>query len=82
VADGTPGLPEVWRTVRRIEDSYVSREVFDTKHAAVLYRIERLEGDDTAKKTSNRNALLAMAGTVMGVIVSAVVTLAILRGGH
>lgn len=82
-------LRELARTVDRNEDDirtirrdFLPREVYVTMHNAVLERIQRLEQDDTAKKSSTRNALLALAGTVIGVIVSAVVTLAIARGGH
>ena len=68
--------------IRDIRRDYLPREVFMSMHNAVLERINRLEQDDSTKKAANRNALLALAGTVVGIFVSAIVTLAISRGVH
>lgn len=83
MADGAQrSLAELGRTAdrneRRLDDlarelheKYVLREVFET-------RVGALERD----KASRRNALLAVAGSVVGVVLSVVLTYLLTRGGH
>lgn len=70
-----PGLPEIRRTVDRIErrqddherhvrDNYVTKDVFNA-------RVGPLEQRSSNAWLSNRTALLAFASTIIGVIVSA-----------
>lgn len=84
-----PSLYEIRRILERIDTElrdtrrdYLPREVFLSMHNALVDRVLRLEQNDVTKSTSNRNALLAMASTIVGVIVSAVIAIAAVRGGH
>jgi hypothetical protein len=63
-------------------DRYVRRDVYIAERDAALARIARIEADDTTKATGTRTWLLNLAGTVVGVIVSGIITVLIARGGH
>jgi hypothetical protein len=84
VADGRT-LAEIGRAIDRLEaerDRYVRRDVYIAERDAALARIARIEADDTTKATGTRTWLLNLAGTVVGVIVSGIITVLIARGGH
>jgi hypothetical protein len=73
VTDGRT-LAELGRAVDRVErdlhENYVRKDIFEA-------RVGPLERD----KTSRRNALLAVAGTIAGVLASALITYLITKGG-
>jgi hypothetical protein len=57
--------------LREFRDKYVTEKVFEA-------RVGPLERD----KASRRNLLLGIAGTLIGVLASALITYMIARGGH
>jgi hypothetical protein len=88
VADD-PSLSEVVRITDRhefkisfIEQHYVSEKVFLAMLSPISDRVLALEKADTSKTAGNRTWILGLAQTVMGVILSAVATVLIVRGGH
>lgn len=91
MADGR-GLPEAWRAIdelRAERRDYVRRDVYearekarDTGDNARDAAIKRLQDDDTSKATGTRTWLLNLAGIVLGVMASGIVTVLIARGGH
>lgn len=85
MADAQRSLPEAWRAIdelRAERRDYVRRDVYVAERDADRARIKRLEDDDTTKATGTRTWLLNLAGTVVGVIVSGIITVLIARGGH
>lgn len=74
MADGRT-LAELGRSFDRLErdlhDNYVRKDIFEA-------RVGPLERD----KASRRNLLLGIAGTLVGVLASALITYMIARGGH
>jgi hypothetical protein len=76
-------LPELGRLVdrhdvelREVRRDYITRELFLATIGGIVERVLRLEKD----KDSRRNALLAVAGTSAGVVLSVVLTYLITRG--
>jgi hypothetical protein len=49
-------------------DRYVLMRVYEAERDADRARIKRLEDDDTSKSTGNRNWLLSLSQTVVGVV--------------
>lgn len=83
MADET--LREVANTVDRHDrqfSEYVRRDVYVAERDADRARIKRLEDDDTSKTSGTRAWLLNVAGIIVGVIVTGIVTVLIARGGH
>lgn len=77
-------LPELGRLVdrhdveiREIRRDYMPRELVLAMLTALTGRVETLERD----KASRRNLLLGIAGTLVGVCASALITWLIARGG-
>lgn len=84
MADGRT-LGEAWRAIddlRADRREYVRRDVYIAERDADRARIKRLEDDDNVKAIGTRTWLLNLAGTVVGVIVSGIITVLIARGGH
>lgn len=91
MADGRT-LGEAWRAIdelRADRREYVRRDVYEANERARDAgdktrdaHIQRIVDADTTKATGNRTWLLNLAGTVVGVIVSGIITVLIARGGH
>ena len=84
-----PSLSEIVRITDRherkisdIEERYVSEKVYLAMLNPLEKRVLALEQNDTSKATGNRTWILGLAQTVMGVILSAVATVLIVRGGR
>lgn len=91
MADGRT-LGEAWRAIDELRTErrdFVRCDVYEanerTRDAGDRTRdarIQRIEDEDTSKATGNRAWLLNLAGTVVGVIASGIITVLIARGGR
>lgn len=64
--------------LREVRRDYVTEKLMLTMLGAITDRLLNLERD----KASRRNALLAVAGTLVGVVASATITWLITKGGR
>ncbi|MCW2900428.1 MAG: hypothetical protein JWO67_2693 [Streptosporangiaceae bacterium] len=83
-----PNLSEVVRTQDRhetkisfIEQHYVSEKVFLAMLGPISDRVLALEQADTSKTAGNRNWLLGLAQTVVGVALGVIAGI-LMKGGH
>lgn len=87
MADASPGLPEIRRTLDRherrlveLETTFVRRDVYQAERDAALARITRLETEDATRETGNRTWLLGLVQVAFGAVLAVVGAYLMARG--
>jgi hypothetical protein len=87
VADASPGLPEIWRTVERLErrldeheGRFVRLDVYRAERDADRARIKRIEDEDTSKTSGTRTWLYGVATAAVGALFGGIAQVLMAKG--